>query len=467
MRNTFGSTAFRVFDKVIVAILVLLTLMFVAVAVIRTPAKVVDAKEVQRLINTVRKKQERSVHTIKPLTQDYASSTVGAFRPDLTAFRFRIDIDHRIVTYEKQKLKRIAGAAPVTKRFEVKAEHAGLEIRVADKTIVKSVWAKDEKGILLLTPLETGTSKDENTEVELIRKDRVVAVIPVLSEFKGRQDPTIFAPSVAAQHVDRKVRVELGKARTIDAVVAEYTVFKGESPKTLEPFVRVIMPDGSDPDAKPSVVRAADGQPAGKIEVLPVGLALMDGDVDGGVRYWYAAKASGKSKTDDKLLKSGRSEPASVDVPEAFKIRFYTLSPDHVMVVVSVLHTPPDGGPARELEHSFRRGVVRGQVIGWKVAEVKVAGQRDRINNVDFSTGYQLLDIINGERRIRKEQPVQPRPAPEPRPADNGAAAPEPAPRPAPRAVNVREHEEKRQKLLLINERGRIKVLRPSVHGPK
>ena len=464
MRSTFGSTVFRVFDKVIVAILVLLMLIYVAVAVIRVPAEAINREDVAKLKASVLAKQKRSSHTAKPLTEDYLSAAVGAFRPDLAPFEMRLGPGvmppH---TYPEQALKRIAQGPAIPAPFKVNAEHAGIEIRVADKKIVKAAWdaGKNRKGIVLLVPLWTGTQDPEKTEVELInKKGHVVAIIPVLTTAE-LQPPTIFPPKVAAQHIQRKVRIMLSKSLTIDAVVTEYAIFKGESPDKLEPFARIIMPDGAgpkagpkaepkaepnagpkadpkagpeaDPKAKPSVVRA-DGKPGGTVEVLPNGLALIDSDVDGGVRYSYAAEASGRSTQKDReTLKSLRSKPpVSVNVPEAFEIKFYTLSPDNVTVIVSVVHALPVGGGLR-VERAFGRGVVRGQAVGWKIAELKVPGQKDKLKNVDFSTGYQILDIVNEERA------------------------------PAPQARNAREREEKRQKLLLINERGRIKVLWRSV----
>jgi hypothetical protein len=469
MRSTFGSVVFQVFDKVIVAILVLLALLFVAFAVIREPASVIDRKEVEALKKTVRKKQKRSVHKTKPLTVDYLGATVGAFRPGLAVFEPRSRVGGAIVVdkvhkYQRQTFVRIPGEPLAAKSLTVEKDHAGAEIRILNNKLVKAEWVKDKPRVLALTPLETDSKKLERTTIELFKEDRKVAVIPVLSRFSPPRKPTISPPRIAAQHTQGKVRLTVGKAGTVQSVVTEYLIYRGESEAGLEPYLRIIIPDGSDPEAVPSVVRAADGKPAGKVKVVPIGFVFVDSDVDGGVRYWYAAKAVGKSKKDGKPLRSGKSSPVVVNVPEGFKIRFYTLSPDYVAVVVTVRHVPADGGPAVELEHTFRRGVVRGQVVGWMVPEVTVPGQKDKIKNVDFSTGYQILDIVNGERRVRKERPGAAAEPAKPAKRAKPAKAAEPA-KPVAEDENVREYEEKRQKLLLINERGRIKVLWPSVRG--
>ena len=447
MQNTFGSTAFRVFDKIIVAILVLVTIIFVAAAVIRKPEKVVDTDEITRLKGVVMATQKRSTHTVSPLTQDYATATVGAFRPDLQGYKMQRGIDFgKPHLYPKQVFTR--KEAPQRPRdVRVKPEHVGAEIRVVDGTAVKAVWSqgKNKKDIVLLTPITpVDTPEPVSTDVQLIKRGGTVAVIPVLVNPKEVRDPEIEPPQLTVAHRQRKVKLVLTRSGTRDAIVEQYTIFKGESPNALEPFIRISVPPpvGPDADGEVTVVRVADGKPAGAIKAVPPRFEFMDSDVDGGVRYWYAADAAGKdTRKKREPLKSKMSKPVVVNVPEAFKIKFYTLSPDHVMVVVSVMHAPPDGAALQHVEYTFRRGVVRGQAVGWKVARVKLPGRRGVVRNVDFSTGYQILDIVNGERRVNKV-----------RPAGGGA---------------VREDEERRQKLLLIDERGRIKVLWPSPRGPR
>ena len=89
MRTTFGSVAFQLFDKVIVAILVLLALFYVAAAVIKEPDVVFDKGEVEALKAKIETTQLGSRHERQELKTDYLSATVGSFRPDLAGFEPR------------------------------------------------------------------------------------------------------------------------------------------------------------------------------------------------------------------------------------------------------------------------------------------------------------------------------------------------------------------------------------------
>jgi len=250
---------------------------------------------------------------------------------------------------------------------------------------------------------------------------------------------------MAAKQRQGQVELAWAGSRTTKATVLKYRIYKGESAKELEPYVRVLIPEKIDPEKGLPAVRIAGGKPAGTVKVKGSTFVFDDADVDGGVRYWYAADAAGQDNEKKQPLASARSGLVSVEVTEAFKISFFTLAPDFVAIVVLVFHDPDPGDdePGQNVEYMFRRGVTRGQFVGWKIAQVRV--QKKVLKNVDFSTGYQILDIVNGERRIQVLQ----------------------GPEDADGAVVKREREEKRQKLLLINARGRIKVLWPSVHGQK
>jgi len=445
MQTTFGSVAFRLFDKVIVIILVLLALSYVAAAIIKKPDVVFPKDHVEGLKTKVREAQSKSEHKRRRLTTDYVSETVGSFRPDLVGFEPREYImggkpDEPPIPELGPISMEIKKDQPPPSAEKTYEKYANAEVSVDAEKIVNVEVLKKAPLVLRLLALGKGETKvrllKDGKEVAYISV-RVWSIIPVV--------PRIFAPRMAAKQRQGQVELTWAGSRTTKATVLKYRIYKGESSKELEPYLRVLIPEKIDPEKGLPAVRIADGEPAGTVKVKGSTFTFDDADVDGGVRYWYAVDAAGQDNEKKQPLASARSELVSVEVTEAFKIRFFTLAPDFVAIVVSIFHVPGDGEPGRNVEHVFRRGVTRGQFVGWKMARVRVRGQKEALKDVDFSTGYQILDIINGERRVQVLQG--------PKGADGVAVE--------------REREEKRQKLLLINERGRIKVLWPSVHGQK
>lgn len=443
MRTTFGSVAFRLFDKVIVVILVLLALSYVAAVTIKKPDVVFREDYVEGRKKKVRETQSKSEHKRRQLTTDYVSETVGSFRPDLVGF-----VPREYIMSRKPDEPLIPELDPIS--MEIKKEqpppsiektyekYANAEVSVGAEKIVNVEVLKKEPLVLRFVALEKG-----ETKVRLLKDGKEVAYIPVRVWSVIPIVSRIFPPRVAVKQRQGQVELTLTGSGTIRATVLKYRIYKGESAKELEPYLRVVIPEKIDPEKGLSAVRIADGKPAGTVKVKGSTFTFDDTDVDGGVRYWYAADAVGQDNEKKEALTSAKSKIVSVEVTEAFKIRFFTLAPDFVAIAVSVFHVPEDGEPGQNVEYTFRRGVTRGQFVGWKIAQVRVRGQKKAFKDVDFSTGYQILDIINGERRVQVLQ----------------------GPKDADGAVVKREREEKRQKLLLINERGRIKVLWPSVHG--
>ncbi|MFH1730597.1 MAG: hypothetical protein ABIF82_02970 [Planctomycetota bacterium] len=445
MRTTFGSVAFRLFDKVIVVILVLLALSYVAAVIIKKPDVVFREEMVERLKAKVRDAQEKSEHKRRQLTTDYISETVGSFRPDLAGFEPRMYVmGGKPDTPPTPELDRISmeikKEQPPPSAEKTYEKYANAEVSVDAGKIVTVEVLKKAPLVLRFVALEKGETKvrllKDGKEVAYISV-RVWSIIPVV--------PTIFPPRMAAKQRQGQVELTWAGSRTIKATVLKYRIYKGESAKDIEPYLHVAVPEKIDPEKGLPAVRIADGKPAGTVKVKGSTFAFDDADVGGGVRYWYAIDATGQDSEQKQPLASARSGIVSIEVTEAFKISFFTLAPDFVAIVVSVFHDPGDGEPGQDVEYVFRRGVTRGQFVGWKMTQVRVPGRKEALKDVDFSTGYQILDIVNGERRIQALQ----------------------GPKDADGAVVKREREEKRQKLLLINERGRIKVLWPSVHGQK
>ncbi len=504
MRTTSGSIVFRYFDKALVAILALLALGYIVMAIVDRPEPVYPRGEVDRLINKIEATQLASRHTPTPLTEDYVGLTIGSLRPDARGFRPREGVmiklkDKPVRPLGRKDLALNPEGVPTPKDFSGLDEYANHEVRVLDEKIVKVEWSDAAPSTLTLTPITAG-----KTTVELVKGGQKRAWFEVVVIQEIRQDPTIYPPrAVSTKYSRGQKHVVVGwtASATHDATVAEYVILKGESAATLKPYVRVLVPKkpapkepapapkepvpapkkpapapkervpapkepapapkkpvpapkegvpapkegapapkderAATPALKLIALRVDSGKPAGGARAVGSEFEFQDSEVEGGVRYWYAVEARGRTDKEGTAIASKPSVKRAVTVPEVFVIRFRRLSDDHVNIIVSLEYVPPEGGARKMLEYTFTN-VMRGEPVGAIVGEVPVRGQAERVRNVDFRTGYHVLDILNDER-VSAPVPGDP----------------------------TREKEEKRQKLLLINARGRIKMLWPSVPGQK
>jgi len=433
---------FSLFDKALVAALVVLVAFYIALAFIR-PDAIQPPGDVERWRTKALAKQKASRHDPAPLTQDYVAGAVGAIRPDAVAFEPRAYIfgGRPEVVVEDPWVPiviRIPAEGPPPEPVErpLPESVAGGEIRVGDEAVARAQWARP--GVLRVEGVGSG-----QTHVEVwqggARRGRIevtVRAVPVAKPMLG--PPGGFGVAQGQGQVE----VTWGPAAVMNAVVTEYRIYKGEGEGPLELYIRVPVPD--EPGGEEALpVLTADGTRA-EVAVTLRGdqFVLIDPDVAGGVLYRYAADAVGRDEEGNELV-SEQIGPESVEVEEPFRIEFYTRAPDAIAVAVSVFHTDEEGG-GRWVKHTFGRGIRRGDPVGWRVAEVALPGAREKLTNVDFSTGYVVLDILNGERRIGGQKEIR-------------DAAGE--------TIELQQREETQQKVLLIDERGRIKSLWPSVRG--
>ncbi len=449
MRGSLRSTAFKLFDKIILGALILLTVFYVAFAILRKPHSVVDPAHVRSLIGKIEQTQAKSRHTQFKLDKDYLSSTVGGFRPDIAGFEPRPYImgggKAEVHVAQGQPVKLLTpleGRHPKAVRRKAPRHLHGAEIRIRDPRVVKVEWSDQELGTLVFTPLK----KSGHTTVEVIQAKKTRWHVSVTVRVQSERKPRIGAPprvDVAAG----QGQVELSWARSpaTNATLNEYRVYKGEKEEELKLYLRVPVPDEL-PARSVLPSRRPDGEPGPDVVFGGAFFRLQDRRVAGGVPYWYSVEAAGKTNK-QQLLVSDRTEPVRTQVEEAFKIKFYTYSPDAVgKMVVSVFHQP-EVGHGRWLDHSFVT-IKRGQEVGWVVHELRLPDENLLLKNVDFSTGYQVFDILNDQRRINKDKE---------KPIRNSEGE----------VIGVRQHEETRQKVLLVSRRGRIKVLWPAIRGQK
>ena len=152
--------------------------------------------------------------------------------------------------------------------------------------------------------------------------------------------------------------------------------------------------------------------------------------------YWYDIEARGADlEKPPQPVISSRAGAKTARIEEPFRLTFRGRSQDLVSIQVAVLHAVQ--AEQREwVAQTFL--VARGQFVGHTVHRVSLGGGRVA-ENVAFGTGYQMLDILGSERQYTSA------------PVKNMKGE----------VIGTRQTEVVRQKVLLINRRGHIKVLGP------
>jgi hypothetical protein len=446
MKTSFGSTLFQMFDKVIVAVLAVLALYYLAMTLVQERGGGERPEDVKQKLEQIDRKQQDSVHQKTPLEADYLTRTVGEFHPDARAVRprpFLLGGSRGVVVptkdpYRDLALKFVPGAqeqTPATR--ELPDEHADGSPEVADPAVAR---AEIRDGTLSVWPVGEG-----ETAVRVLRAGALLGRLVVRVQRPAERPPEILAPKgLTAVAVRGQVQLKWRAAETVNARVTEYRIYKGEEPTALKPYVRILIPETGPLPLLPSILadtmkpgpraRHADGQ-----------FQIEDARVTAGVTLWYALDATGKSREEEKTVTSERSGPVAVLVKEPFRIRFHSsFTRDTVNLEVEVLHEPAEGDAPVRLRKRFR--VQPGQLVGRRVPEHREPGT-GRFRNVDFSTGYLVLDILGSERRITEERVLTD-------PATGEVIG------------KAQQADRDLKKVLLINERGLIKVIQSGPEGP-
>ncbi len=441
MRSSVGSTAFQVFDKVIAAILVLVVLYSVTMALMKRPADEIDRQGVEALLKKIDRVQKQSRHKATELKEDHLSLTVGGFHPNIAGSKPRPYIFGGQVIkkdyFEPVALVKPLKGDPQPKTRKMLLAHARAKIAIVDPKIVKVAWSNEDPGTLVFWALGAG-----ETKVRLLLADgRVLGEIGVTVTLQVEEKPFIGAPAnFAVTPGQGQAELSWSPPEVKNAKLTQYRISKGLGRENQSLHLSVAIPD---PLPQPAVLHSvlANQKPGPNVNWNGVSFSVADRNIQGGVAYWYAIEAAGVDKAGKPVGAAEKAGPTTVIVPEGFEIKFRKLGPNVVAFVVSVFHKPDPAKDGQWVTHRFNRGVQRGQPVGWRVAEVVLPGG-GKLLDVDFSTGYQLLDILNGERKSDKQEIKD----------DQG------------NVIRVLEQKEKEQKVLIINARGRIKVLWPS--GP-
>jgi len=441
MRSSVGSTAFQVFDKVIAAVLVLVVLYSVTMALMKQPRDEIDRQGVEALLKKIERVQKQSRHKATELKEDHLSLTVGGFHPNIAGSKPRPYIfGGQIIKkdyFEPVELVKPLKGDPQPKTRKMLLAHARAKIEIVDPKIVNVAWSKEDPGTLVFLALGAG-----ETKVRLLADRRVLGEIDVTVTPQVEEKPFIGAPAnFAVTPGQGQAELSWSPPEEVkNAKLTQYRISKGLDQENQSLYLSVVIPDPlPQPAVLPSVL--ANQKPGPNVNWNGVSFSVADRNIQGGVAYWYAVEAAGADKAGKPVEAEEKAGPTTVIVPEGFEIKFRKLGPNVVAFVVSVFHKPDPKKDGQWVTHRFNQGVQRGQPVGWRVAEV-VLPEGGKFLDVDFSTGYQLLDILNGERRSRREEIKD----------EQG------------NVIRVLEQKEKEQKVLIINTRGRIKVLWPS--GP-
>ena len=445
MQTSFGATIFQMFDKVIVAVLAILAIFSIAKAVIKVPEPDRAPQLVKADKARISKTQEGSRHKPKELTVDYLSGTVGQLRPDVTGFEPRPYIFYprqKVLDDSwKQPVDLMLGAIGNIAKRSIPEDWRDAQLSVVDPTIVKFTFSTDKV---------TGTYQGLKIGSTLVRfaKGALSVEVRVTVKPEPVREPALSAPvAVAAAASKGQVQISWQASTPTNAVLTGYRIFKGEDGQAESLYLKVAVPEPlPDPPVLPTT--RPDGEPGPDVTVQGDGFLAPDPEVQGGVTYAYTVQAEGHAKADPKKsVISPKGGPAKVKVVEPFKIKFEPRSTEPPIIAITiekfVVTTP--GKPGVRVAYTFQR-VERGQPVGWVVPEIVVrdGGKITRLKNVDLSTGYQVLDILNGQRRAGAEVQVK---------NANGEV------------IGVRQPEEKTQKVLIISSRGRIRVLWPGSFG--
>ncbi len=446
MKASFGSTAFRWFDKVVVAVVALLTLLYIGGTILRRPPQEVGPEEIQRDIEELKQKQSGAKHARTVLTADYLSSTVGELRPDATSIDARRSffIPREGPVQPVKNLfrplyltRRSNGPEPEPTLREMDAEHRDAEILVGDKSVVRVAWADGEPPRLTFTPLAVA---DANTTVKLVKDGVELGAIDVAVRVVGEEPETIGpVPDLAVRPGQGRAHVSWGVAAGANASVDKYELYKSENRERPTLYLTVTVPAGAQDGAEFDGVRA-DGEAPLKVAFADRRFAVEDPDVPGGVHVFYWVKAVGAGRKGARV-EGPMSGSVSVEIEEAFEISLGRgSSGDRVFLNVSVLHKMPSGEGVK-VTKSFV--VQPGQQVGWKTAEYFDRTRNLRLRDVDFSTGYWVFAVLPNERVPGVEREI----------IQGG------------KVVGVRQSENRQQEVLLINARGRIKMLPTGVRG--
>jgi hypothetical protein len=441
MQKSLGWTLFQLFDKVLAAALIVVALFYVAMKVIEEPRQIVDEEVVQGYLDTIERKQKDpqfSAHKPRTIEKNYLYASVGDFRPTIEArpvvrpFVFSQPVGapppgppvvQNIVLQmgtretDKQRLdKRLANA----------------RVSVADPKVCKATVVGR---VLEVTALAPG-----RTTVTLKRQDAKDVTGTVVVRPKQEAIVRIDPPGpVSAEAAQGRALLQWGASRSMNATVTGYRILRATGDDEPAPYVEFTQPEKLEDKAEIPTVRVADRKPGPPVTWAEGRFSFADSAISIGEEHAYVVFATGKGKGGQPLV-SAPSEAVKVGVPEPFTLKFFTRARDRVTIAVTVPHRTKEGEIVPTTEEFL---VTFGQEIGRIVGEHYDREKRSRFKNVDFRTGYQVLDILHDQPYIYKTQQMG---------DPDGEQW-------------VRQSWRVQQKVLLINKQGRIKVLTPAARG--
>ncbi|MFO7898145.1 MAG: hypothetical protein R6V58_03680 [Planctomycetota bacterium] len=470
MAGSTGNIAFKLVDKVVVAVLAVLAVYYVGRSLLGPVEAGDPLGNINQRIDMLKQRQQASKHETEPLEQDYMTAAIGELRPDVEIVPAELPKLEREPVKEGERRVtvnlRLAKDEPKTDVVELEPDEVGGEIKNTRPSVASAERTETGEGVRV-TALREG-----ETEIRVTKDDRTV-VISVLVSTREVVREIQAPPTFTVRKQRGQVALLWGRSEALNAEVDEYWLYRQVGEGTARLYLRAtvrgvnLTPEEPPAAGVPLVTTGADGEPmphpvifdAGRFIYKEVRLAPE-------VRYRYTVVAVDLGPEGKPKLTSEKAGPVVVQVEETFQIEFAAGNPNRVSVIV-IKRVPdprerpaepagpeapaaapeapeapgapeePEPRPVRLVEVHGRFEIERGQPVGWvksKHVERLPDGKVLRFDEpVDFSTGYRLLDILSNEKRVRRL-----------------------------RGREGRGYEENRQKVLLINRRGRIKVLWPA-----
>ncbi len=449
MASSAGGILFKVIDKAIVALLALLAIIFVGRALLDRPEPEVSPADVEARIENLRRKQEESRHEIPPLDKDYLTAAIGDFRPDVAVSEVELPAPERPVAppdaRHLETVRLSLDELDDPRDIELVDEEWEAQVHVQHSDVVDAQIITDER-LMRLTPRSAG-----RTQVTLRKDDEIIVLVPVIvapPERRRIARPPRFSVTVE----DARARLTWEQPATVNAEIDEYRLYRSANDESPALLLRAVVKDVDlDPEVVPPdgivlETRAADDtQMPQPVVFKDRAFTYRDRDLAPNVDYEYVLFAVELGPDDEPAVTSEQAGPLSVHLEEPFEIEFITASADRATFDVITTVKPPESerDPALEndefdeptpVEVRARFHVRRGQPVGW-VKSRHIERRPDRTvlrfdEPVDFTTGYRLLDILPRQTWTRVR--------------------------------SGRKYERRDTKALLIDQRGRIKVLWPA-----
>lgn len=441
MQQNAKTILFKLIDKIILVALLVVTTLFI-MNVYGKKVSIDPHPDFDKIYKEVEDKAVNSKHPWVDLPHDVVVQTVAGFRMPDDVFQANPQIFPTIIIDDRPKDEwgsvrfvwtKDSEPQPVEKKLPFPVQQ--LLMTIGNPSIVAVENIADKPEMIILKPLAAG-----KTTVEFSKEGKKVGKIDVEGLFEGPPQTTLTPPkNFTVEAGQGEIIVSWLSAQIENGKITFYRIYKKEADE--EPKCILVIP-GEPPQMEPPPegfelkTKLPNGSDGPVIKLKEGKYTFVDKNAVGDTPYSYAIEVAGLDSENKET--NAATEPETIKVDERFKIVFtLPVSPmpgmePEAQVEISVFYQA-EGQPGAWVSKKFN--VRKGMPVGC-VADINQPGKK--IKGVNFSTGYRVLDIIPDEPRIKSTTDIK----------DASGEV-----------IGQREVEGKRHRLLLINERGSIKVL--------